>query len=146
MVSSGRILLLAALVSVTLAPAAGAQAGGGRGPGRNYDPATESTVSGQVSAVENVMPQGRAGRRGLGGLHLTLKTSNEAVVVHLGPAAFLKEKGFAVAVGDQVDITGSRVNLEGGAVLLAREIKRGDQTLTLRDASGRPQWSGARRP
>ena len=144
MVSSGRILILAALVFVALAPAAGAQVG--RGQGRDYDPATERRVSGQVSAVENVMPQGRAGRRGLGGLHLTLKTSSEAVVVHLGPAAFLKEKGFVVAVGDQVDITGSRVTLEGGAVLLAREIKKGDQALTLRDASGRPQWSGARRP
>ena len=65
--------------------------------------------------------------------------------MHLGPAAFAKEKGFAVAVGDQLVITGSRITLEGDTVLLAREIKKGDQTLTLRDASGRPLWSGARR-
>ena len=142
---SGRILILAALVFVGLAPADGAQSGRGRGQGGNYDPATETTMSGQVSAVDNVIPQGSSGRRGLGGLHLTLKTSGESIVVHLGPAAFVKEKSFTVAVGDRVDVTGSRISLEGDSVLLAREIKKGAQTLTLRDTSGRPLWSGGRR-
>ena len=142
---SCRSLILAVLVSLAFVPVAGAQAGPGRGRGGNYDPATETTVSGEVTAVNNVLPGERSGRRGLGGLHLDLKAGNETVVVHLGPAAFVKEKGFAVAAGDRLDITGSRVTVDGEAVLLAREIKKGDQTLTLRDASGRPLWSGGRR-
>lgn len=145
MVSSVRILILTTLGFLALASAVGAQPGRGRGQGGNYDPATETSISGEVSAVDNVTPQGRPGRRGLGGLHLTVKTASESVVVHMGPAAFVKEKNFAVAVGDRVDITGSRVTLEGETVLLARVITKSGQTLTLRDASGRPLWSGARR-
>jgi hypothetical protein len=143
--SSRRVLILATLVSLTLAPAASAQSGSGRGRGGNYDPATETTLSGQVTKAEEVLPAGRSGRRGLGGLHLELKTGDATVVVHLGPAAFVKENGFNVAVGDRLEITGSRVTVDGDAVLLAREIKKDDRTLTLRDASGRPLWSGGRR-
>lgn len=141
---SRRVFMLAALVSLTLAPAASAQSGRGRGRG-NYDPATEMTLSGQVTKAENVLPTGRSGRRGMGGLHLELKSGGETVVVHLGPAAFVKEKGFTVAVGDRLDITGSRVTLDGNVVVLARQIKKDDRTLTLRDASGRPLWSGGGR-
>jgi hypothetical protein len=134
-----------ALLSALLGQTASAQSGRATGQGGRYDPSTESKLSGQVSAVENVMPPDRTGRQGMGGLHLTLKTSTESVVVHLGPAAFLKEKNFVVAVGDDLEILGSRVKLGDESVLIAREIKQGERTLTLRDASGRPLWSGGQR-
>jgi hypothetical protein len=35
--------------------------------------------------------------------------------------------------------------VDGKAVLVARQIKKGSDTWTLRDASGRPLWSGGRR-
>lgn len=145
MASLHRTLMVAAFLSAALGQTASAQPGRATGQGGRYDPSTETRLSGQVSAVENVMPPDRAGRRGMGGLHLTLKTSTESVVVHLGPAAFSKEKNFVVAVGDDLEILGSRVELGDESVLLAREIKKGERTLTLRDASGRPLWSGGRR-
>jgi hypothetical protein len=138
--------MLPAVLFVALGQSAGAQSGRGGGQGGLYDPATEVKVSGRVSGVENVTPPGGPGRMGAGGgLHLTLATGSDSVVAHLGPAAFLKEQAFDVAVGDDVEILGSRVQLDGKPVLLAREVKKGGRTVTLRDASGRPLWSGTRR-
>lgn len=135
---------MAGLVAVGLVSAMNAQPGqGGRQGGPMYDTKTEATFTGTVEAVENVTPQGR-GRRGLGGLHLTLKTSSESLEAHLGPVAFLKERTIEVAKGDTLEILGSRVTMGGEPVLLVREIKKGDRTWTLRDASGRPLWSGGR--
>jgi hypothetical protein len=81
----------------------------------------------------------------MGGLHVTLKTSTESIVVHLGPAAYLKEKGFVIEAGDHLEILGSRVKVADESVVLAREVKKGERTLTLRDGSGRPLWSGGGR-
>ena len=55
------------------------------------------------------------------------------------PTAFIALLELArggVAVGDDVEILGFRVDLGGGSVLLAREIKKSERTLTLRDTSG----------
>jgi hypothetical protein len=139
------MVAMTALLAFGLVCEAGAQRGqGGRGGGPMYDTKTEATFTGSVESVETVTPQG-AGRRSLGGLHLMLRTSTETFEVHLGPAAFLKGRGVEVATGDTLDILASRVTMAGEPVLLAREIKKGDRTWTLRDASGRPLWSGGRR-
>jgi hypothetical protein len=71
---------------------------------------------------------------------VTLKTATETVEVHLGPSAYLADKKVQLAKGDAVQISGSRVTIGDESVLLAREIKKGDQTWTLRDTSGRPLW------
>lgn len=107
---------------------------------RMYDPATETTVTGTVAAVEEVTnPQSR---RGMGGVHLTLKTASESLVVHLGPIAYLQEQKLTVGEGDGLEIVGSRITIDGAPVLLARTVKKGTQTWTLRDATGKPRWSG----
>jgi hypothetical protein len=81
----------------------------------------------------------------LGGTHLTLKTDSATLEVHLGPTSFLKEKKVAIAKGDTLVITGSRVAVDGEAVFMAKEVKKGDSTWTLRDAAGLPLWRGHRR-
>jgi hypothetical protein len=43
-------------------------------------------------------------------------------------------------------VTGSKVKYDGGDALVAREIKKGDKVLTLRDEKGNPAWSMGRRP
>ena len=117
----------------------------GKGQGTPmYDTKTEAKLTGTVEAVENVTPPGRSGRRGLGGLHLTLKTATESIAVHLGPVAYLNDKHITVGKGDALDILGLRVTIDGETVLLAREVKKGDNTWTLRDQSGRPLWAGGR--
>jgi hypothetical protein len=62
--------------------------------------------------------------------------------VHVGPITYLTEKGITLAKGDTLEILGSRVTTDEKPVVIARQIKKGDNTGTLRDASGRPVWSG----
>jgi hypothetical protein len=107
-----------------------------------YNASTEARFTGTVDAVTLVTPGHH--RLGPGGTHLTLKTATETFEVHVGPTAFLKANNINIVKGDAVEILGSRVTIGGGPALLAREIKKGDSTWALRDASGRPLWSGGR--
>lgn len=109
------------------------------GPGqraRMYNPANETTLKGTVEEVTTV-----TGRRGWNGTHLTLKTEDKTIDVHLGPASFLKEKGFSLAKGDQIEVTGAKTEFGASEALIAREVKKGSETLILRDAQGVPKWS-----
>jgi hypothetical protein len=116
--------------------------GAGRSGSPMYNTASETTITGTVESVETVAGGGGRGRRGLGGTHLALKTEKETVDVHLGPTAYLAEHKIDVAKGDALEILGSRVTVDNETFLIARQIKKGDATWTLRDASGRPAWSG----
>ena len=107
-----------------------------------YDVNSETTIKGTVEIVDTITGDGGRGRRGLGGTHLVVKTEKESVAVHVGPAAYLAEKGITLAKGDKLEILGSRVTVENETFLIAKQIKKGDNTWTLRDASGRPAWSG----
>jgi hypothetical protein len=109
----------------------------GRGGGRKYNPATETTVKGTVEDVQQLSGKGGGGT----GTHLTLKTDAGTLDVHVGPTSFLTAQQVSFAKGDQIEVTGSKVNTD---TLIAREIKRGDKVLTLRDKQGIPAWSQGR--
>lgn len=137
-------------VVLFLAPATFAQTGMGGGMGQGmhmpkYDPSTVVTMKGTVEEVqEGMMHFGQMGQmQGMGhmGLHLILKTGKESLTVLVGPAGFVKDKGFTFAKGDQIEVTGSRVKYNDTDAVIAREIKKGDKTLTLRDEKGVPEWS-----
>jgi hypothetical protein len=131
-------LLLAGGLSAALAQTTGT------GPQASpmYDAKTETTIQGTVDSVETVTGRGGRGRHALGGTHLVLKSEKEALEVHVGPTAYLTEKGITLAKGDTLEILGSRVTVDNETFLIAKRIKKGDTTWTLRDASGRPAWSG----
>lgn len=112
--------------------------GGKRMP--KYDPATVVTVQGTVTEI--VQQRSPAGWPGT---HLTLKTEDTTLDVHLGPADFVASQDFPLAKGDQIEVTGSRIKDNGTDSLIAREVKKGDNVLTLRDEQGVPKWSRARR-
>jgi hypothetical protein len=135
------ILLIAIAISTLSVASALAQRGMGQGAGRMYDPATETTVKGTVEEVKQIPGQ----RGGASGTHLIVKTDKETLEVHLGPTAFLEKEKFTFAKGDQIEVTGSKVKIGAADALLAREVKKGDKTLTLRNAQGIPVWSGGRR-
>lgn len=136
-----------ACAGLLLALAAPSQAGRGMGWGReggyarHFDPKSIETVEGVVSEVRRQAPM-----KGMGpGVHLTLKTEKEALDVHLGPAWFLDRQDVEVRKGDTVSVTGSRIVFEGKPALVATRLTLGEETLTLRDESGFPVWSGWRR-
>jgi len=117
---------------------------GGWGPGgpygRMYDTKTVETVKGEVTTVATMTPMKGMG----GGVHLVLKTETETLSVHLGPSWFIENQDFKLAAKDVVEVKGSRVTMGGKPVLIAAEVKKGDETLTLRDERGIPVWAASR--
>ena len=118
---------------------------GGWGPGASYsklyDPATVETIRGEVVGVEKITPM-----KGMSsGVHLMVKTDKETIPVHLGPGWFIENQDMDIKGKDQVEVKGSRITFNGKPALIAQEVKKGEETLTLRSEDGFPVWSGARR-
>ncbi len=114
----------------------------GQGPRRgapSYDPKTVISVSGTVAKVTQ-----QTGPRGWNGTHLSLKTQDGVVDVHLGPASFISQQGFQFTEGDQIEVTGSKITYQNATAIIAREVKKGGKVLTLRDEQGYPKWSRGR--
>jgi hypothetical protein len=106
-----------------------------------FDPKTIETVAGTVTAVDRIMP-----RRGMSpGVHLVVETDAARIPVHLGPEWFLENQDAGFEPGDRVEVTGSRVSLQGEPAVIASEVRKGDDVLRLRDENGFPAWSGWRR-
>lgn len=145
-----RILALVAAVSMLFAPSLLSQGRHGRGSGGwgyhasydgIYDPQTVETVTGEVVGVCEAPPM-----KGMSnGVHLTLKTGKETLSVHLGPSWYIMNQDTRIDVKDKIEVTGSRVMFDGAPALIAIEVKKGDETLKLRDGDGYPRWSGWRR-
>jgi hypothetical protein len=64
--------------------------------------------------------------------------------VHVGPSAYLASKNFSIKQGDKLTILGSKVQYQGSDFLIAKEITKGTEVLTLRNSAGFPLWSGFR--
>jgi hypothetical protein len=105
-----------------------------RGPARLYD----GTAMAFDGTIEKVV-QGRNMK--MIGVHLVIKSANETIVVHLGPAAFLAEKNATFKEGDAVAVIGWREPRPDRSFVIAREVKKGGQVLTLRNEQGVPLWS-----
>ncbi len=131
-------LFLLGVATLVVASVTSALAQGYRGT-PNYNPKTETKVSGTIDDVQQ-----HAGRHGWTGIHLMLKTGTGMVEVHVGPANYISQQKFSFVKGDQIEVLGSLVSLNGSDALLAREITKDGKTLTLRTAQGVPLWSGGR--
>jgi hypothetical protein len=125
--------------------AQGGPAPGGPGPGwgdRPYDPKTVETVRGEVVSVAQVPGKGGGQAAGGYGVHLTLKSDKEEIAVHLGPGWFLEQNSFEIAPTDQIEVRGSRTTVDGAPAIIAAEVKKGEQSLQLRNQAGVPAWRG----
>lgn len=124
--------ILTALLVACLAGSALAQAGSSAG--RLYDPNTETTVKGTVEKVTEI------GDEGWTSTHLTLRANGQTYDVRVGPT----ENGVTFSTREQIEVIGSRLKFGDVDTVVAREITRNGQTLTLRNAQGFPLWAGAR--
>ncbi len=151
------IVVLLAVLSFMFASLAwsqpGSGPGGGQGPGmsgrpghgagmgfpnRMYNPQTEETFTAVVEKVETSTTSG--GRQA--GLHLIVKTDQGTMPVHLGPSWYVEQQGVSFTPQDTVQVIGSRVSSPQGPMIIAREVKKGEKTLKLRQADGTPAWAG----
>ncbi|WGV25639.1 hypothetical protein [Halotia branconii] len=141
------IIATISIVSLLSVPVVLAQPSIGRGNSRGspyhrmYDPKTVETITGQVIGIENSpSPRGMSG-----GIHLKVKSQNEVVSVHLGPAWYINNQTIPIKLQDQIEVKGSRINFAGQPAIIAAEVKKDNQILKLRDENGVPVWAGWRR-
>ena len=104
-------------------------------PEPKYDKQTESVIKGVVEEIREV-PGAKTPD-----VHLIIKSGSELLEICLCPGKFLKAMDVDFAKGDQLEITGSKVKRDDKTVILAREIVKGNNTLTLRDKEGGPVWT-----
>ena len=100
-----------------------------------YDPATETKLKGVVEELKFVPPSG-----GKPLAYLVIKSGADTLQVFLCPKAFLDQMGTTFNPQDKVEITGSKVKQDGEDLILAREVDKGDDMLTLRFKDGKPAW------
>lgn len=100
-----------------------------------YDLQTESKAKGIVDDIK-ILDFGT--RKDF--IQLVLKDETETLVVYVCPKPFEEEMGITFAKGEQISFTGSKVKGEESEIILAREIAKGTDTWTLRDAKGSPVW------
>ena len=115
--------------------------GMGTAYGKMYNLSTVETISGEVVSVDKITPT-----KGMSyGIHMTVKTDKETISVHMGPGWFIENQDIKIEPKEKVEVKGSRITFEGKPALIAAEVKKGDETLKLRDDNGFPAWSGWRR-
>jgi len=104
---------------------------------KKFDASKVTTIEGTVQNVGSF----HLGENSAPGLRIRLQTDKEDVLlVHAGPCGFAKSKSFTLASGDKISVTGSQIEYDGRTILMATQIKRGNDTLTLRDSSGKVLW------
>ena len=99
----------------------------------NYDPATETKINAVVSELKFTSAAKPAAL-------LIVKSGSNTLQVYLCPKSFLDDMGTTFKPDDKVEITGSKVKQNGEDEILAREVVKGDDTLTLRFKDGKPAW------
>ena len=136
-----KIPVLLALLAL-LSPAAGRAEGDAvkaRKPAKvKYDPATVVTLSGVVLGEQRV-----DAAKGQKGVRVVIKTGDQQVSVHLGPDSWVDRQKVKLAKGDEVTVKGSKFTYDDKYGVIAQTVTRGGETLVLRDAAGKPAWSGA---
>jgi DNA/RNA endonuclease YhcR with UshA esterase domain len=132
------LLGMSLIVLVVGAQQAAAQQGAGRNPQPgSYDVAAEQTVKGTVADVQQATGPGPGS-----GTHVTLTTATGTVALALGPSQYMTQKKYVLAAGDEIEVIGAKTQVDGHDVLVVREIKKGSETMTFRNAKGFPMWSG----
>jgi hypothetical protein len=139
-----RLTVLTTFCLMVLFLATGAMAqpqGQGMAPGwgRLYDPKTVETLKGEITSVDIIT----AGQMDIPGrVTLNLKTAKESILVYVGPEWYVKQQEVRLVAGDQVEVKGSRVTMEGKPYIIPNYVKKGDRMLKLRDDTGMPLWAG----
>jgi hypothetical protein len=107
-----------------------------------YDPQTVTTVKGAVESLGTMPPI-----RVWGAIRsAVLKTDQGNITVYLSPDWYLAQEKISLKPGDPMEATGSKVTMGEQPAVIAKDLKVGGQTITLRDGQGVPVWAGQRPP
>jgi len=103
-----------------------------------YDPKTEVNIAKAtvIDTKEITLSNGQQRFR------LIVKAGDDTLEVCLCPKALLESMDTTFAKGDEVEITGSKVQeSDDKTIILASEVVKGQNSLVLRDKTGQPVWT-----
>ena len=105
--------------------------------GMMFNPETVETFEAEIVRIDRFVPM-----RGMTeGVELIINLAGEPTPVHLGPSWYLENQDLDIQEGDEVTITGSRLEAEGIPLIIATRIESAEGSLMLRDGMGFPVWS-----
>jgi hypothetical protein len=99
-------------------------------------------MDGTVTAVNRSAPQTPDQQVQV---RLTLQTPRGPLPVLLGPAALVDQQPVQIVVGDVVEVTGSLVSRGRKTMIIAAQVRKGNQVLQLRNEQGQPLGPSAPR-
>lgn len=73
-------------------------------------------------------------------VHLLVSSGDRPIRVELAPGWYLDEQGLRFSREEQVSVEGRRERRAGDEVIVARRLRRGTETIELRDEFDRPRW------
>jgi hypothetical protein len=100
-----------------------------------YDVSTETKMNGIVQELKFLPPSGAKPQA-----RLLMKSGTDDVEIYLCPKSFLDDMGVTFKKGDEIQVTGSKVKLDGAELTLARVVSKGEDKLILRFDNGKPVW------
>jgi DNA/RNA endonuclease YhcR with UshA esterase domain len=101
-----------------------------------YDPKKEVTIKGVITEIKDYS----CPISGAVGAHITLKTGDGLIEVHVAASKFLQQYGIRFNVGDSIQATGNLIEFNGKPAFLPRVIVVGTDSYFLRDPKGNPLW------
>lgn len=75
------------------------------------------------------------------GVELVLKTGDDLITVHLGPAWYINHQSERFKEGDKVIARGSKIVHNHQDIIIAEWLKYGNYMLRLRFKNGHPLWN-----
>jgi DNA/RNA endonuclease YhcR with UshA esterase domain len=127
--ASFKLVSVAALI-VLLASLLG---NAGTVPAPEYNKSAEVKLKGVIEDVKTAADNS---------IHLTLKSVTGSLDVLIAPEKFLKQMEIIFAKGEMIEVVGSPLTVDGNAIVLAREVTRNSDVVTIRDEQGKPVWVG----
>lgn len=105
---------------------------------RPFDPKKVEKLEGKVLEIDHTKEKNNEVR----GTYLHLRSEDEVIPVHLGPAWYIDRQKKRFKAGDKIQVEGSRVPVNGKEGIIATSITKGGKLLRLRDDNGTPFWYG----
>ncbi len=131
------------LVTLFASACAGTLPGVESGTERDMMPASHlelSTADGEISGVDRRDPSRELSE----GLMIELRDDDDRpLAVRLAPGWYLDEQGIAYGPRERLSVRGHRSVQNGEPVFVVNEVRQNGRWVRLRDASGRPLWTGA---
>jgi hypothetical protein len=108
--------------------------------GQLYFQGKEITLEGEILRIGPVTPMPQM----MQGIELQLKTEQGQTAIHLGPSWYIEQQDLTLKIGDKVKVSGRSIGVGTETIVLAAQVQKGAEILTLRDKEGFPYWAGMR--